>query len=345
MTATRSRLLTALELAAAGVPVLPLRQGKVPFGNCRACAKNACGGRPNMKSAGPCQCPAVCHAWAAATTDPDVITSLAWTAAWRQAVAVAYHPGEAELTVVDLDNSAAVEWARETLPVTRTVPTTRGEHWIYRGAMRSHNAVRPGVDIKSFMAYARWLGPGTGRMADLPSAVRDMVVKEETTPARGEVVSSVSGRATWDRTVATGCRHTERYVRTGLDRGLAKVCSHTESGAGSQAFGVARFLAAQHAHCPGPCGLDAIGEEIVAAAVSVGVPDTYARRAVANGLETAPERAACKPSHNPVNGPQGAVQAVPRAAVGEPKGVARQGVLSALRPDPLPNTSGGRTAS
>lgn len=282
----------ALDLAAAGVPVLPLREGKVPFGNCRTCTKNICGGRPNMKSAGPCQCPAVCHAWAAATTDPRVITSPAWAQAWRQAAAVGYHPGGVGLTVVDLDNAAAVAWARETLPATRTVPTTRGEHWIYRRVMRSHNAVRPGVDIKSLMSYARWLGPGDGSMADLPPAVRALAVKEETTPAGGRVVSSVPDRTEWDRTVATGCRHTEGYVRTGLERGLAKVRSHTESGAGSQAFGVARFLAAQHAHCPGPCGLDAIGEEIVAAAVSVGVPETYARRAIINGFEAASGRAA-----------------------------------------------------
>ncbi|MFB8760795.1 bifunctional DNA primase/polymerase [Streptomyces nigra] len=285
-------LRTALDLAAEGVPVLPLRDGKVPFGNCRACAGGACGGRPNMKNAGPCWCPAPCHAWAAATTDPQVITSPAWASAWREAVCVGYHPGGAGLTVVDLDNAAAVAWARETLPPTRTVPTTRGQHWIYRGAMTSHNAVRRGVDVKSLMSYARWLVPGSGTMTDLPPVVRVLAVKEETTPARGEVVSSLPSRATWDRTVATGCRHTERYVRTGLERGLAKVRSRIESGAGSQAFGVARFLAAQHANCPGPCGLEAIGEEIVAAAVSVGVPEAYARRAVANGLETASERAA-----------------------------------------------------
>ncbi|TXS40167.1 DNA primase [Streptomyces sp. uw30] len=289
---TPTHLRTALDLAAAGVPVLPLREGKVPFGNCRACARNACGGRPNMKSAGPCRCAAVCHGWAAATTDPTVLTAPAWATAWRQAVAVAYHPGGAGVTVVDLDHAAAVAWARASLPATRTVSTTRGEHWIYQGAVRSANAVRPGVDIKSLMSYARWLGPGTGRMTDLPSAVRALVVKEETTPAAGEVVSSLPERATWDRTVATGCRHTEGYVRTGLTRGLAKVRSHTESGAGSQAFGVARFLARQHAQCPGPCGLNAIGEEIVAAAVSVGVPEPYARRSVTNGLESASERAA-----------------------------------------------------
>jgi hypothetical protein len=281
----------ALSLAAAGLPVLPLR-GKVPFGNCPACARNVCGGRPNMKSAGPCQCPGICHAWAAASTDPAVITSPAWAPAWRAAAAVAYHPGGADLTVVDLDNAAAVAWARATLPATRTVPTTRGEHWLYQGAMPSANAVRPGVDIKSLTQYARWLGPGVGRLAALPDAVRALVVKEETTPAPGRVVSSVPTRAAWDRSVATGCRHTEPFVRTGLERGLALVRARTKSGAGSQAFGVARFLARQHEQCPGPCGLDALTDAIVAAAVEVGVPEPYAHRAVANGLNTGAGRAA-----------------------------------------------------
>ncbi|MFB7163156.1 bifunctional DNA primase/polymerase [Streptomyces sp. NPDC056242] len=288
----REHLHTALSLATSGVPVLPLRAGKVPFGNCCECARNACGGRPNMKMAGPCRCLRPCHAWAAATTNPDVLTSRAWTFAWVQASAVAYHPGGAGLTVVDLDDADAVAWARESLPPTRTVPTTRGEHWIYLGAMRSANAVRPGVDIKSLMQYARWLGNGTGAMAPLPDAVRALIEREETTPARGEVVSSSPGRATWDARVATGCRHTEKYVRTGLARGLAMVRSRAESGAASQAFGVAQFLAKQHAPCPGPCGLDALGQEVIAAAVSVGVPEPYAARAVGNGLNTDAGRAA-----------------------------------------------------
>ncbi|MEU4032943.1 bifunctional DNA primase/polymerase [Streptomyces collinus] len=281
----------ALTLAAARVPVLPLRRGKVPVGNCPACTDNGCGGRPNMKAAGPCTCPQPCHAWAAATTDPRVIASPAWAPAWREAAAVAYHPGGAGLTVVDLDHQDAITWARQHLPATRTVPTTRGQHWIYQGAMPSANAVRPGIDIKSLRQYARWLGPGTGRMIALPSVVRALVVKEETTSARRGVASSPT-LALWDRAVATGCRHTESYIRTGLERGLALIRFHTESGAGSQAFGVARFLAAQHTTCPGPCGLDAIGEEITAAAVAVGVPEPYARRAVANGFRTAGEHAA-----------------------------------------------------
>ncbi|OPC84975.1 DNA primase [Embleya scabrispora] len=273
-------------LAASGVPVLPLRAGKVPFGNCPACTGAACGGRPNMKAAGPCECPRVCHAWAAATTDPNVIASPPWVRAWARAVAVAYHPGGAGYTVVDLDDREAIEWARATLPPTRVVATTRGEHWIYRGATRSANHVRPGVDIKSRMAYARWLGPGTGRTVPLPSAVHALLDRErqETTRPGGGVDSSSRPQNTWTRAVATGCRHTQGYVQTGIKRGLAIVRSHTETGAGSSAYSVARFLAKQHIGCPGPCGLDALAEDIITAAVAVGVPEPYARRAVRNGL-------------------------------------------------------------
>ncbi|MFF2065854.1 bifunctional DNA primase/polymerase [Streptomyces sp. NPDC058200] len=207
----RGHLRTALTLAAANVPVLPLRAGKVPFGNCPACRDNACGGRSNMKTPGPCHCPRVCHGWAAATTDPTVLRAREWAGEWREAAAVAYHPGGAGLTVVDLDNAQAVAWARETLPATRTVPTTRGEHWLYRGAMQSANAVRPGVDIKSTMAYARWLGPGTGTVASLTDVVRALVMKEPA-PARPTAipVPALAGGG--------GCPH---RTPTYLDRGIA----------------------------------------------------------------------------------------------------------------------------
>ncbi|MFI8128652.1 DNA primase, partial [Streptomyces diastaticus] len=94
-----THLMTALGLAARGVPVLPLRAGKLPAGNCRACRDNACGGRPNMKTPGPCTCPRPCHAWAAATIDPVVLAGPAWASSWKQAAAVAYHPGGVGLTV------------------------------------------------------------------------------------------------------------------------------------------------------------------------------------------------------------------------------------------------------
>ncbi|MEU4955630.1 bifunctional DNA primase/polymerase [Streptomyces lavendulae] len=280
-----AHLTTALWLAGIGLPVLPLREGKLPFGNCSACKESACGDRPHMKTAGPCHCPAPCHGWAAATTDPDILTSLTWARAWRQAAAVAYHPGGAGLTVVDLDTPDAVTWARQNLPTTKTVPTRRGEHWIYRGAMQSSNKVRPGIDIKSSMSYARWYEPGTGPITALPDAVRALAVREESTrPLRGEVDSSSPARATWDRSVATGCRHTDTFVQTGLTRGLARITACPDQGAGSTAYGVARFLANQHTACPGPCGLDTIERQIIDAAVNVGVPEAYATRAVANGF-------------------------------------------------------------
>jgi hypothetical protein len=234
---------TALSLAASGVPVLPLRRGKVPFGNCRVCAGNACGGRPNMKTPGPCQCPGVCHAWAAATTDPNVIGSPAWAAAWRRAVCVGYHPGGANLTVVDLDDAAAVDWARQTLPATRTVETTRGEHWIYRGAMASRNAARPGVDLKSTMSYARYLGPGTGPLTALPDTVRALAVKAPPL-ARPAPAVTVPGR------VGGECPHrTPAYLERGIAMAEQRI---TEASGGVHATVYRTFLAVLSRH--GRCG-------------------------------------------------------------------------------------------
>ncbi|MGI5513769.1 bifunctional DNA primase/polymerase [Streptomyces sp. CA-106131] len=229
------------------MPTLPLRAGKVPFGNCSICADNACGGRPNMKTPGPCACPGPCHAWAAATTDPDVISSGPWRRAWLLASAVAYHPGGAGLTVVDLDNADAIAWARETLPATQTVPTTRGEHWLYLGAMQSANAVRPGVDIKSTMAYARWLGPGTGTgtgtMTALPDVVRLLAVKEPTAVRPAAVTATApAGRGE--------CRHrTPAYLEGGIAMAEQQI---TEAASAVHATVYRTFLAVLSTH--GRCG-------------------------------------------------------------------------------------------
>lgn len=239
----RDHLRCALDLAVAGVPALPLRAGKRPVGNCPTCAGNACGGRPNMKTPGPCQCPRPCHGWAAATTDPGVLQSSAWAEAWREAHAVAYHPGGARLTVVDLDNADAITWARETLPPTRTVPTTRGEHWIYLGVMQSANAVRPGVDIKSTMAYARWLGPGTGTMTQLPDTARTLAVKEPS-PVRPMTIA-VSGLGGDGE-----CRHrTPAYLERGITMAEQRI---TEARSAVHATVYRTFLAVLSAH--GRCG-------------------------------------------------------------------------------------------
>ncbi|WP_030667952.1 bifunctional DNA primase/polymerase [Streptomyces rimosus] len=265
-------LRTALSLAAAGVPVLPLRAGKVPFGNCRACATNACGGRPNMKNAGPCECPGVCHAWAAATTDPNIIASAAWTATWRQAVCIGYHPGGAGLTVVDLDDAAAIAWARRTLPPTRTVPTTRGEHWIYRGAMQSANGVRPGVDLKSLMAYARWLGHGTGTVADLPGAVRALVVKKS--PAVRPVVTMPAPAG------GGQCRHrTPAYLERGIAMAEQRI---TDATCAVHATVYRTFLAVLSVHGRCGCLADSHVARLFAAAQAKGESPRHCTDAWAN---------------------------------------------------------------
>ncbi|MFD8109793.1 bifunctional DNA primase/polymerase [Streptomyces microflavus] len=254
-----AHLHTALGLANRSVPVLPLRAGKVPFGNCPACRDNACGGRPNMKTPGPCDCPRPCHAWAAATANPDVITGPAWAPVWKQAAAVAYHPGGIGLTVVDLDHAAAVAWARRTLPATRTVPTTRGEHWIYQGAMPSANAVLDGVDIKSTMVYARWLGPGTDTMTTLPDTVRALIVKKPS-PARAVTVPLAAGGG--------ACRHrTPAYLERGITMAEQRI---TEAAGGVHATVYRTFLAVLSAHGRCGCLTDAHAARLFAAAQTKG---------------------------------------------------------------------------
>ncbi|MEU9284159.1 bifunctional DNA primase/polymerase [Streptomyces sp. NPDC048275] len=273
----RDLLATALWLAASGVPPLPLRAGKVPFGNCPACAKNACGGRPNMKTPGPCECPAPCHGWAAATTDPSVINSPTWVRAWREAAGVAYHPGGAGLTVVDLDNAEAIAWARASLPATRIVPTTRGEHWIYRGTMQSANAVRSGVDIKSSMQYARWLGPGTGAITVLPDVVRALIVKEPALarPATVTVPASVGGGACPHRTL------------TYLDRGIAMAeqrITHARSAVHATVYRTFLAVLSTHGRCG--CLTETHTARLFTAAQAKGESPRHCTEAWTNALTT-----------------------------------------------------------
>ncbi|MFI1183358.1 bifunctional DNA primase/polymerase [Streptomyces sp. NPDC020799] len=241
----RDHLSTALKLAADGLPVLPLRKGKVPFANCPACLYTACGGRPHMKTPGPCTCPHPCHGWAAATTDPWTLNSPQWAAAWREAAGVAYYPGGAGLTVVDLDHADAVAWARDTLPTTRTVRTTRGQHWIYQGTMPSANGVRDCVDIKSTMAYARWRGPGTGTLAALPEAVRALAVKEPAPVQPAPYAFTMSAQA-----AESACRHrTPAFLERGIAMAVQRI---SEATSGIHATVYATFLAVLSTH--GRCG-------------------------------------------------------------------------------------------
>ncbi|MGW5420694.1 bifunctional DNA primase/polymerase [Streptomyces sp. NPDC003943] len=276
MTPVLDTLDAALTLAASGLPVLPLSADKRPFGNCPDCRDNRCGGRPNMKTPGPCQCPRPCHAWAAATTDPAVLSSGPWAATWRRAGGVAYHPGGAGVTVVDLDDPEAVAWARATLPPTRTVPTTRGEHWIYSGTVRSVNGVREGVDVKSLMSYARWLGPGTGTMTAVPPAVTALAAKAPATvrPAspRTVVVPAPAGGGE--------CRHRSPAY---LERGIAMAEQRITDAATAIHNTVYRtFLAVLSAHGRCGCLTEAHIERLFMAAQAKGESPRHCTDAWAN---------------------------------------------------------------
>ncbi|MEU7020955.1 DNA primase [Streptomyces sp. NPDC046203] len=264
-------------LAEGGLPVLPLGADKRPFGNCPACTDLACGGRPNMQTPGPCACPWPCHAWAAATTDPAVLTSPQWTAAWRRARAIGYHPGGASVTVVDLDNTDAVDWARATLPPTTTVTTTRGEHWIYSGTTRSVNGVRKDVDIKSTMSYARWLGPGTGTMAVLPEVVRELVVKTPSTVRPAPRALAVPAPAGGGQ-----CRH---RVPSYLERGITMAEQRiTEATSAIHNTVYATFLAVLSAHGRCGCLTEAHMDRLFAAAQAKGESPRHCTAAWSNAL-------------------------------------------------------------
>ncbi|WP_425841627.1 bifunctional DNA primase/polymerase [Streptomyces fractus] len=273
-----NHLRTALQLAAEGLPVLPLRKGKVPFANCPSCLYTSCGGRPHMKTPGPCTCPAPCHGWAAATTDTSVITSPAWAPAWQGAGAVAYHPGGAGLTVVDLDDADAIAWARETLPATRTVATTRGEHWLYLGVMASANGVRPGVDIKSTMSYARWLGSGTGTLTALPNAVKALTVK---TPSiyQAPCIDALPTRA------AEGtCRHrTPAFLERGITMAEQRI---TEARNAVHSTVYATFLAVLSTHGRCGCLAEAHVARLFTAAQAKGESARHCTEAWANARTT-----------------------------------------------------------
>ncbi|TSB28287.1 bifunctional DNA primase/polymerase [Streptomyces benahoarensis] len=277
----------ALALAATGVPVLPLSRGKRPVANCGNCARSACGDRPHMLAAGPCLCPRPCHGWAAATTDPDVITSAAWLPSWRTAAFLAYHPGGADLTVVDLDNDAAIAWARQELPPTRTVATTRGEHWIYRGAMRSANGVRPGVDIKSLMSYARWRGPGTGTTAPLPDTVRALLERDEPTQAR---MAHAFARPSLVMPSAPGggaCPHrSPAYLERGIAMAVQRI-GDARAALHNTAYSVFLAVLSTHGRCG--CLTDAHIQRLFAAAHARGesprhCTDAWANARVALGM-------------------------------------------------------------
>jgi hypothetical protein len=130
--------------------------------------------------------------------------------------------------------------------------------------MRSANAVRPGVDLKSHMAYARWLGPGTGPLADLPDAVRALAVVKEPSPVRAVPHATTAPPPVGGRV----CRHrTPAYLERGIAMAVQRI---TEARSAVHATVYRTFLAVLSAHGRCGCLTDAHVGRLFAAAQAKG---------------------------------------------------------------------------
>jgi hypothetical protein len=159
------------------------------------------------------------------------------------------------------------------------VATTRGEHWIYRGTMASHNAVRPGVDIKSSMSYARYLGPGTGHMADLPDAVRALTVKKPPTVRPAPHASAVL--------VGPGGGECPHRTPAYLERGIAMAVQRITAARSAVHATVYRtFLAVLSRHGRCGCLTEAHALRLFTAAQTKGETARHCKDAWANARTT-----------------------------------------------------------
>ncbi|MFC3380483.1 bifunctional DNA primase/polymerase [Couchioplanes azureus] len=168
-------LTAALALAAEGFPVFLLAGGKRPVANCPACPKAA---EDPSHDPEACAC-LTCHAFYAATRDPDRIAALVTAVPGGM---LAIRTGRlCDLCVLDIDprNGGAV--LPELMPPTRCVRTgSGGWHLYYRhpgvplaAKLRGHD----GIDIKAdggYVVVPPSAHPRTGqpyrRVADRPMA-------------------------------------------------------------------------------------------------------------------------------------------------------------------------------
>jgi hypothetical protein len=143
--------------------------------------------------------------------------------------------------------------------------------------MQSANAVRPGVDVKSSMQYARWLGPGTGTMTALPDVVRALTAKEPATvrPVAVTVPALVGGGE---------CPH---RTPTYLDRGIAMAEQRiTEAREAVHATVYRTFLAVLSTHGRCGCLTEAHTARLFTAAQAKGESPRHCTDAWTNALTT-----------------------------------------------------------
>ncbi|TFE55071.1 DNA primase [Streptomyces sp. ICN441] len=280
----KTALLTAaLDTAARGWPVLPLRPG---------------GKRPALHGEAACTRTGVCTGghvkWEQrATTHPDRIRAAWATGAFNLGIAT----GPAGLVVVDLDKpkgssdtpcgvttfTALCERTGQPVPPTRTVRTARGGRHLYFLApadVRLHNtqeSLAPNIDTRAWGGYVVAPGSttpaGTYMLEDdrppvlLPEWLRTLLTSRP--PSRGLTVAPIAP-------------HSSRCATAALNAETAAVATTTEGGrnarllAGARAIG--RFVAW------GDLPRDVVEQAFQGAGESAGLPPAECRATIRSAL-------------------------------------------------------------
>jgi hypothetical protein len=100
------------------------------------------------------------------------------------------------------------------------------------------------VDIKSTMSYARYLGPGTGVMADLPDAVRALAVKEPSPAPLAPQAATVPAGAGGGQ-----CPHrTPAYLERGIAMAVQRITG-ARSAIHATVYGAFLAVLSRHGRC------------------------------------------------------------------------------------------------
>ncbi|MFH8387729.1 bifunctional DNA primase/polymerase [Kitasatospora sp. NPDC018058] len=321
MTPPTGTLDDALTLVARGWHVLPLLpDSKRPFGNCRPCATAKAGSPSACPACSAGRCTGDwCHGLNGATADSD---RLRRTWPHGALVGIAVKPSGLAVLDVESDGGALLAdlVASGTLVPTLTLRSASGRGWhlYYRAAngarhlihprvadqvdasnagaapLPPHSPVQAGPDGRwpfdvLLSTQARWTGNvlRDDPVADWPEAMTRWLAANTATATDPEApvtrpVPPPRGRYE----DMPGCRHNASFRRRGLDAGLAAIATNPTRGRGADAlFAALRRVAYHHGQCTGPCA-EQLADDLVAAAVAVGVPEPYAARQRWRAFET-----------------------------------------------------------
>ncbi|MFF3288477.1 bifunctional DNA primase/polymerase [Streptomyces sp. NPDC003023] len=281
---TTDLLSAALDAAARGWPVLPLRPG---------------GKRPALHGEDACTRTGACAGghvkWEQrATTDPDRIRA-AWSAGPFN---VGIATGPAGLLVVDLDKpktnsnadtpcgvttfTALCERAGQVVPATRTVRTASGGRHLYftapAGARLTNTAgtLAPLVDTRAHGGYV--VAPGSAT----PAGTYDVVDDRPPAPLPEWLHARLTAQSSRALTAAPVASRSSRRAAAALDAETAAVASTSEGGRNARLLTGARALGRFVAW--GEIPRDVVEEAFQGAGESAGLPPAECRATIRSAL-------------------------------------------------------------